>query len=137
MPTVNPRILTWARETAGFSLEEAAEKLHLRDARGVSAVDRLSKLELGETAPTRRQLLNMSSQYHRPLLTFYMSAPPRQGNRGQDFRTLPEDYSVQANTFLDALIRDVSARQSMVRSVLEDEGGEAAHPPFRRGSANH
>jgi Zn-dependent peptidase ImmA (M78 family) len=50
-----------------------------------------------------------------------MSAPPRKGDRGQDFRTLPEDYSDTDEALLDALIRDVKARQGMVRALLEDE----------------
>jgi Zn-dependent peptidase ImmA (M78 family) len=50
-----------------------------------------------------------------------MTAPPRKGDRGQDFRTLPEDYSDTDEALLDALIRDVKARQSMVRAMIEDE----------------
>jgi len=121
MPQVNPEILLWARETAGLAPHQAIQRLGLRDARGVSALDRLAELESGETAPTRPQLLKMAKQYHRPLLTFYMTAPPRHGDRGQDFRTLPEGSSREEDALLDALARDVTARQSMVRAVLEDE----------------
>lgn len=121
MPKVNPDIIHWARETAGLTLEEAANKLKLHQARGVSAVDRLSALESGDDHPTRSLLTRMAKQYRRPLLTFYMSAPPRKGDRGQDFRTLPVDYSDADEALLDALIRDVKARQSMVRAMLEDE----------------
>lgn len=32
MPKVNPKLLTWARETAGLSLEEAAHAIDLNDA---------------------------------------------------------------------------------------------------------
>jgi len=102
-------------------LEEAATKLNLHQARGVSAVDRLTALESGDDQPTRSLLTRMAKQYRRPLLTFYMSAPPRKGDRGQDFRTLPVDYSDADEALLDALIRDVKARQSMVRAMLEDE----------------
>jgi Zn-dependent peptidase ImmA (M78 family) len=63
----------------------------------------------------------MAKHYRRPLLTFYLSVPPRRGDRGQDFRTLPEGRSLADHAILDALIRDVRARQSMVRAVLEDE----------------
>jgi hypothetical protein len=63
----------------------------------------------------------MAKQYRRPLLVFYMSVPPRKGDRGQDFRTLPAGQSRAAEALLDALIRDVHARQSMVRALLEDE----------------
>jgi len=41
MPTVNPDVLSWARQTAGLSPDDAVKKLQLRDARGVAAVDRL------------------------------------------------------------------------------------------------
>jgi transcriptional regulator with XRE-family HTH domain len=56
MPKVNPDIIHWARETAGLTLEEAATKLNLHQARGVSAVDRLTALESGDDQPTRSLL---------------------------------------------------------------------------------
>ncbi len=121
MPKVNPEIIRWARETAGLTLEEATKKLSIREARGASAIDRLVALESGEDEPTRSVIAKMAKQYRRPLLTFYMTAPPRKGDRGQDFRTLPADYSDADEALLDALIRDVKARQSMVRAMLEDE----------------
>ena len=74
-------------------------------------------------------LLKMAKQYRRPLLTFYMSAPPRRGDRGQDFRTLPEGHSSTDDALLEALIRDVRARQSLIREALEDEE-EAVRLPF-------
>lgn len=121
MPKINPDIIKWARETAGFTLEEAVRRLKLKEARGISAIDRLSALETGEHEPTRAMILKMVKQYHRPLLTFYMSTPPIRGNRGQDFRTLPDGSFESGEALLDALIRDVQARQEMVRVILEDE----------------
>jgi Zn-dependent peptidase ImmA (M78 family) len=133
MPRVNPEILVWARETAGLTPDDAVRKLGIRDARGMSAADRLAALEKGEALPTRPMLVKMAKQYRRPLLTFYMSAPPRKGERGRDFRTLPEGHSGAAEALLDALIRDIRARQSMVRSLLEEE--EEAEPrPFVRSA---
>ena len=130
MPRVNPRILRWARETAGFTVEKAVHKLRLGPARGLSPVERLQALELNtEAVPTRPMLLKMAKQYRRPLLTFYMSAPPRRGDHGQDFRTLPEGYSPDNDALLEALIRDVRARQSLIREALEDEE-EAVRLPF-------
>ncbi len=134
MPKVNSEILKWARETAGLTLEEAATKINLQQARGISASDRLAALEDGENEPTRSLLTRMAKQYRRPLLAFYMSAPPRKGDRGQDFRTLPEDHSDIDEALLDVLIRDVKARQSMVRAMLEDD--EDTEPLSFVGSAN-
>jgi Zn-dependent peptidase ImmA (M78 family)/transcriptional regulator with XRE-family HTH domain len=128
MPHVTPDILVWARETAGLTVDEAAKKLQIADARGVLASERLAALEAGQEAPKRSMLLKMAKQYRRPLLTFYLSAPPRKGDRGQDFRTLPEGHSGKADALLDALIRDVKARQEMVKAVLEDDNDIAPVP---------
>lgn len=129
MPNVNPEILRWARVTAGLSLEEAAEKLDLAAARGVGGPVRLANMEAGATEPTRPLLVKMARQYRRPLLTFYLAEPPRQGERGQDFRTLPPEHSRRDDALVDALIRDVRARQGMVRALLEAED-EAVTLPF-------
>lgn len=113
MPKVNPKILIWARETAGISTEEAAKKLAISE-------DRLLSFESGEAEPSRKQLVNMADRYRRPLLTFYMSEPPRRKEFGDDFRTLPQDQREAAAPLLSALIRDVYARQSLIKSALED-----------------
>lgn len=128
MPTVKPEILVWARETAGLSMDEAAQKLGLKAARGMNSPERLASIEAGNTPLKRPLLLKMSKLYRRPLLTFYMSAPPRKGDRGQDFRTLPDRESGN-KSLIDALVRDVRARQFIVRSILEDEE-EATPLPF-------
>ena len=129
MPEVNPEILTWARETAGLTREDAATKLGFRDVRKWTAVERLDVYESGQDEPSRSVLLNMSKQYHRPLLTFYLQKPPKKGDQGADFRTVSSDRSATDDAILDALIRDVRARQSMVRTVIEEED-EAGPLPF-------
>lgn len=126
MPSVNPEILVWARETAGLTPAEAARKLGLNDSGRSSAVSKLAALETGAAEPSRSRLVKMAQQYRRPLLTFYLSQPPVKGDRGADFRTLPAEHSAAGEALLDALVREVQARQSMVRSVMEDE--EEAEP---------
>ena len=121
MPKVNPDILRWARETAGLTLEEACKKLSIQEARGESPKARLQSLEAGETEPSRLMLLKMAKQYRRPLIVFYMEKPPRIADRGQDFRTLPDSYTKATSGMVDALIRDVQVRQSIVRAAIEDE----------------
>lgn len=122
MPSVKPEILVWARETAGLTPEEAVKKLSIRDTKKATAIERLAGYESGAEDPSRPMLLKMSRHYRRPLLTFYLPKPPIKSDRGADFRSLPlEDRSPGATAILDALIRDVQARQSMVRAVLEDE----------------
>lgn len=112
---LNPEIMKWARETAGLSLENAAHCL------GISKVERLAALEAGTEAPSHPVLLKMAKQYRRSLLTFYLAAPPQKGDRGEDFRTVTADRSIAGDALLDALIRDLRARQSLVHSTLEEE----------------
>jgi len=129
MPKVNPEILQWARKTACLSLEDAAAKLGIDAAGSVPGPERLAVLEAGEKEPSRPLLVKMAKHYRRPLLTFYLPAPPRTGERGQDFRTLPPEYSKRDDALIDALIRDIRARQGMVRALLEAED-EATPLPF-------
>ena len=126
---INPEIMVWARETAGLTRQEAARKLGFRDSARSSAEDKLTAIEQGEKEPSRPQLVKMAGQYHRPLLVFYLSKPPAEGGRGVDFRALPEGYSRSDDALLDALVREVRARQDMVRTLLEDED-EAIPLPF-------
>ena len=118
---VNPEILVWARLSSGFSEEEAAHKLGLKDSTKQTATVKLALLENGESQPTRNQLAKIASVYNRPLLTFYMAAPPAEGRKGEDFRQTAGGIPRRENAKLDVLRRGVRARQEMVRSILEDE----------------
>jgi Zn-dependent peptidase ImmA (M78 family)/transcriptional regulator with XRE-family HTH domain len=120
VPIVKPSILKWARESAGLSLEEAAAKVGLNDARGVTGADRLLAFETADGEVSRPVLLKMAKVYRRPLVSFYMSQPPARGDRGEDFRTLPDRHT-DAEPLVDALVRDIKARQAVVRAVLLEE----------------
>ena len=129
---VNPDILVWARETAGLSVEDAARKLPLTTSARSTAAEKLESMESGEKSPTRNQLNGMANVYRRPLLAFYMAEPPRIGPRGMDFRQAPDTRCVRANAMLDALLRDVRARQETVRDMLAEE--DDFKPPCFVGS---
>ena len=129
MPGINPEIMIWARETAGLSRREAAWKLGFRDSARSTAEDKLTAIEYGKKEPSRARLVKMADRYRRPLLTFYLSKPPAEEVRGVDFRAQPEGYSRSEDALLGALIRDIRARQDMVRTLLQDED-EAIILPF-------
>jgi Zn-dependent peptidase ImmA (M78 family) len=120
MTTLNSEIFTWARNTAGLSADEAASKLGFNNTRDRSAADRLKALEAGDEEPSRSVLLKMAKTYRRSLLVFYLPEPPRTGDRGQDFRTVPGAPLPHFNPILDTLIRDIRGRQTIVRTVLEE-----------------
>jgi Zn-dependent peptidase ImmA (M78 family)/transcriptional regulator with XRE-family HTH domain len=121
MAKVNPKILTWARETAGLSLAEAAHAINLNPAHGQTGEERLAALERGQGEPTRPLLRRMVKKYRRPLLVFYLAEAPAQGDRGEDFRTLAGRAPPEFDPLLDALIREVRARHAVVKSLLEDD----------------
>jgi len=120
---INPQMLAWARETAGLSAAQAAERIGLTTSSRATAEEKLLALEAGDKSPTRNQLLKISSVYHRPLTTFYLQAPPRTADRGEDFRSLdvPVDRHDAAN--LDALVRDVRARQATISELISEDDG--------------
>jgi Zn-dependent peptidase ImmA (M78 family) len=123
---INPRIMVWARETAGLSLEEAADKLGLETSSRSSGAEKLGALEAGQKAPTSQQLLRAATLYRRPLIAFYLGDPPERGERGEDFRTATGSVSPRDNGILEALLRDLRARQQLLRAMLDDE--EEARP---------
>lgn len=102
-------------------MKDAAKKIGLSSSARVSAIEKIEALESGETKPTRNQLLKIANTYHRPLTIFYRRTPPPAGDRGEDFRTLPGPASPKESALLDTLLRDLRARQSMVRSILMDD----------------
>jgi len=116
---LNPEIMRWARTNAGLSLEDAAHGA------GMPKIDRLLQIESGEEVPSRPILLSMAKLYRRSLLTFYLATPPEKGDRGEDFRSVPADHRLEGDALLDAMIRDLRARQSLVNATLVDEDAEA------------
>jgi len=120
MPQMNPAVLAWARRTAGLTREEAARKLQIGAARGVGPAARLARMEGGVDQPTRPVLSRMAKHYRRPLIALYLDEPPRPSPVGTDFRTL-SGVDPKQDALAQALVRDVIARQGIVRAQLEDE----------------
>jgi Zn-dependent peptidase ImmA (M78 family) len=137
MPKIKHSILQWARETSKLSIEEAAHKLKLIDSKEASAAEKLGAFENGTKEPSRTLLIRMSKLYHRPLLTFYLDKPPNIGDRGEDFRTLPDNIEDIENAYVDVLIRDIKARQSIVRETLVDEDEEIRLDFIGKYTINH
>ena len=131
---INPELLRWARETAGLTVDQAAEKLELRDTRKASAAEKLIAIERGTTPASGGLLRRAAALYNRPLLLFYLPEPPRAGERGADFRTHATRAGAREEALLDALVRDVRARQQMLREVLVEF--DEAKPMTFVGSAS-
>jgi Zn-dependent peptidase ImmA (M78 family) len=70
-PPFNPAVLRWARDYAGLSLEEAADKLKI-------PADRIADWEdrSGKYTPTVRQARDLADTYGRSFLELFLPAPP-------------------------------------------------------------
>lgn len=124
---INSAILVWARETAGLDVRDAAHKLGLPQGDADSQT-KLLELERGTRLPSRTLLSKIARTYRRPVLTFYLAAPPKRAERGSDFRTTGADISERDDALLSATLRDIQARQEMLTSALEDEDDLEALP---------
>jgi Zn-dependent peptidase ImmA (M78 family)/transcriptional regulator with XRE-family HTH domain len=127
---INPQVLRWARETAGLSVEQAAGKLGLKDTAKMTAAAKLEAAEGGARPVGEGFLKRAAALYSRPLLAFYLAAPPAMGERGADYRSAPTRAGAgqRGEAVLDALVRDVRARQQMLREILVDVDGAGALP---------
>ncbi|GGZ45403.1 ImmA/IrrE family metallo-endopeptidase [Asticcacaulis endophyticus] len=118
---LNPEIFVWAREQAGLELAEAAKRIGFQSSVKNSAEDKLIQIESGFAAPTRVQLEKFAEVYRRPLVTFYLKQPPQISLKGEDFRGPISTLSYRENANLNALLRDIRARQELVKDVLDYE----------------
>ena len=125
MIVANPKILKWARETAGLDLGEAAKKLGFRDSKKRTAVQKLEGLESGQDHPTNAQLNKMAKAYFQSPMVFYLPKPPRPGEKGEDYRTASQQsVDPKGNARLNLLTRDIKAAQRLVKAVLMEDNEE-------------
>jgi transcriptional regulator with XRE-family HTH domain len=80
---ITPAIVRWARERAGYSIEDA--KRHFK---------KISAWEAGEDAPSYPQLEQMAEKFKCPVAVFFFPEPPDVPPVEGSFRTLTaEDFA--------------------------------------------
>ena len=131
MPTrqeapINHAILEWARKQTDFTHEQAVARAGIKGLkrRGLTAEERLAKWESGQEKPTLNELELIAKAYRRPLLTFFLSEPPRIETRLQDFRTVGDRPVAKSSPEFAAFRRQMEALQKTVRQLVEEEGGK-------------
>ncbi len=122
MIAVNPEILTWARENAALTIDEAAHKLGFRDTKRRTAAEKLRLLEAGVVMPTTSQLTRMAKAYYQPPLVFYLNQPPAEVDQGEDFRISPRRTAdAKGEAHLKLLMRNVRVAQNLIRDAMDEE----------------
>jgi Zn-dependent peptidase ImmA (M78 family)/transcriptional regulator with XRE-family HTH domain len=110
---IKPKLLIWARETAGFGVAEAAVKLALPQ-------HRLESWEKGDSKPTIRQLEKIARVYKRPFEVFYLPEQPKDFKPLQhDFRRLPGQVAGVQSPELRYEIRWAQTRREVALDLYE------------------
>ena len=76
---INKVVVTWARNRAGLTIEEAAQKFR-----------HIAAWEAGSDLPTYPQLESMADEFKLPIAVFFFPEPPRTPPIRESFRTLPD-----------------------------------------------
>ena len=117
---VNPEIIKWARESAGWSIEEIASKLK-------TSIENYKKIESGIKKPTYRQLELLSKYLKRPLSVFFLPQPPQEEPIASSFRILPKAENLYSKEFRLAL-RKARYYQSVAKELMSAIGYEISTP---------
>ncbi|MDP9893240.1 Zn-dependent peptidase ImmA (M78 family)/transcriptional regulator with XRE-family HTH domain [Variovorax boronicumulans] len=111
---VKPALLRWARESAGYTLAEAAVALEVEE-------DDLQDWEAGIESPSIPQLRSISNVYRRPLAVFYLQDVPLSFMVLSDFRR-PVHGPTRYSPELTQEIRFAHQRRELASELLSDLG---------------
>lgn len=110
---IEPAVLVWARETAGYSIEGAADKV------GV-AQERLEAWEAGKARPGISHLRRLASTYKRPLPALFLARPPEEPPELPDFRRV-RSRAAGLSPDTRFAIRDARRWQEIASEIAEDQ----------------
>lgn len=106
---VKPDILVWARQSAGFDLDEVEK---------ASGLSKIRDWESGELKPTINQLRTLARKYKRPLSVFYLQEVPTNFQVIRDFRRLPGTGMKKVSAKLHLQIRAAQERREIALELL-------------------
>jgi Zn-dependent peptidase ImmA (M78 family) len=113
--TINPALLTWARETAGFTPAEAAKRLRIDEARLAAWED-----PADEEAPSIPQLRRVAALFKRPLAVFYLEEVPPRFAVMRDLRRLPGAGGQSYSPAVQLEIRAANERRELALELAAD-----------------
>jgi Zn-dependent peptidase ImmA (M78 family) len=111
---ITPAVIRWARERAGFSIEEMRKTFK-----------NIEKWEAGSAFPSYAQLEGMADKFKIPVAVFFFPTPPRLPPISETFRTLPELEFEQLPPRIRLLLRKAKSFQL---NLIELTGGTNPAP---------
>jgi Zn-dependent peptidase ImmA (M78 family)/transcriptional regulator with XRE-family HTH domain len=112
---ITPAVLTWARQTAGFSLAEAARRLKVKEERIAAWEDPKSG-----NAPSIPQLRKLAGLFKRPVAVFYLSEAPPRFAVMRDLRRLPGTGARSYSPAVQLEIRTANERRELALELAAD-----------------
>ena len=112
--SINPEVIKWARENAGFSIEEISKKLK-------TSKENFEKIESGSKLPTFRQLELLANYFKRPVAIFFLPEPPEEPSIVSSFRILPKSKP-EFSKDLRLAIRKARYYQSISNDLMKGLG---------------
>ena len=97
---VNGDVITWARERAGLTPEEAAQKF-----------PKIAAWEAGTASPSYPQLESMADEFRIPIAVFFFPERPNVPRIEETFRTLPDTEFARLPRRIQFLLRKAKAFQ--------------------------
>ncbi len=111
---MNPVVLAWARERAGFQPSVAARKIGVEESE-------LGAWETGQARPSIVQLRKAAETYRRPLALFFLPEPPRGINTLHDYRLHAGQEAGILSPELSVALQTARERREILLDLLEEE----------------
>lgn len=97
---ITPALITWARERAGFTVNEATVSFK-----------KIEAWEAGASFPTYPQLEQLADKFKLPIAVFFFPEPPDVPPISESFRTLPDTEFAKIPRRIGFLLRKAKALQ--------------------------
>ena len=117
----NPKIITWARERAGFDIDQLAAKVNI-------SPDQLGQIEQGQKVPSKGQLDRIAAKTYVPVDFLFFDEPPYEALPMTDFRTRSNTRPKKISANLWDSIHDAQRKRGWYRDYLIRN--EAPRLPF-------
>lgn len=108
--SINPEILRWARETAGFKLDEVI---------AWAGFEQVAAWEAGAAYPTYEQLEGLAAHYQRPLALFFFPEVPAEEAIEVTFKSLPASQLHALPASVKLLLRRGKALQLNLHELTD------------------
>lgn len=107
---INPELITWARDRAGYSVPDAE-----------AYFKKISEWEEGKSFPSYSQLENMADKFKIPVAVLFFPSPPDIPSIAETFRTLPETEFAILPSKIRLLLRKAKAYQISVKELTDGQ----------------